>query len=233
MNTQLLETPPGIIYQAPGESSKERSNYVRLELETLRANQQQTTFEMADLLVETHEKNYWADWGFQSFAHYVQESLDIKERQAYYLIQIVTVSRKLNIDRDEIEGIAISKLKEIFSLDPEGFYYNAETSEKEPLDAHIIRLTGLAPNVGLDAIKAEVRRLKGLPEKPGTWRNLYFEDPAMAETWDRAIELVKRHSGNGKEDPITGQIRDISDATAAERMAADILSDPNWQVEEE
>lgn len=233
MNTRLLETPPGIIYQAPGESSKERSNYVRLELDCLRASQQQTTFEMADLLAETHDKNYWSDWGFQSFGHYVQESLDIKERQAYYLIQIVTVSRKLNIDRNEIEGIAISKLKEIFSLDPDNFYYNAESGEKEPLDAHIMRLVALAPSIGLDAIKAEVRRLKGLPEKPGTWRNLYFEDPAMAETWDRAIELVKRHSGNGKEDPITGQIREISDAAAAERMAADILSDPNWQVEEE
>jgi hypothetical protein len=64
-------------------------------------------------LLEAYENDYARIWGFTNFSDYVEGSLDMKYRSAYYLVEIGKIVRKFNIDRGQIERIGWTKMKEI------------------------------------------------------------------------------------------------------------------------
>lgn len=154
-----------------GESEAGRSSKVRQYLESLRQTISNINYDLAELLVEAQEKNYFSEWG-TTLDEFVEQNLDIKARQAAYLMRIVKVSKSMGYHRTDIESIGISKLKEIFSLEPDNTWFNPDTQENEKIAGHIERLIVIAPSTGLEAIRAEVKRLKGLVgENDLTWNN--------------------------------------------------------------
>lgn len=150
--------PPAI----HGEQEAGRSRRVRQHIENLRATIQHTNWELGVLLAEATEKNYFSEWGYENRRSFVEENLDIKDRQAWNLIRIVTISEKLGYTRDQIEPIGTSKNREIFSLEPDNKWVNPDTGFAEPVVDHMHRLIELAPSLSYEAILAEVRKLKGL-----------------------------------------------------------------------
>lgn len=181
--------------------ANERAEVVRANIKHLQGNLKDRTFDLADLLAEAQENSYPALWGYPSFKTWLDDSeLDIKIRAAEYLIKIVVSSRPehLNIPREQLRLVKISKLKAIFSLRMD-----------EHADA-IRELVKQGPALSLDEIELRVREIKGIEGPKGTWRNFYFEEPAAAETVDVALEQAKTVAG-----------QEMSDASALEMVAAE------------
>jgi hypothetical protein len=215
-------TPPAIY----GEREAGRSQKVREALELLSKNVATSRLDQGELLAEVKSNHYYVGYGFESFAQFVAESLDMKERQALYLISIATKAKDLKIDRSSLEPIGISKLKEIFSLEPDSFFFNAATNQNEKLDTHMKRLLELAPTVSLDAIRAEVKRLKGIQgDDEYTWLNIHIKR-ADKEEVEKAFELFRRNNGDLAKDK-DGDPIELSDGYVLRGIAVDYLSDPN------
>ena len=73
-------------------------------------------YDMAMGLLEAYENDYAKIWGYDNFSEYVEKSLDMKYRSAYYMVEIGKVSRKFGIDRAQVEKIGWTKMREIASF---------------------------------------------------------------------------------------------------------------------
>jgi hypothetical protein len=196
-----------------GEAVAGRSATVRKAIEKLKYSLATNTFDMADLLAEAREKAYHHDWGFESFGDYATQTLGWSERQCYYLINIVTKSKKLEIDRESLKDIPMTKLKEVFSLD-------ADTNA----DDLKVLLAGCRGK-SLAEISKEVRRIKGI--KVGeelSWRNFLVTE-SIKEVINAAIEKVRRLGGTTRDKD--GNPVEISDALAINFICGDFLSAPD------
>lgn len=108
-------------------------------------------FDMCDLLQEAHDHEYHLHLGFVRFTDWVEaesSQLDISARQATYCVNIANKAMRLNVDRPTMKRVKVSKLKEIFSLDPD-----EHSSAMQELLASAETMT-------LDEVKAKVRLLK-------------------------------------------------------------------------
>lgn len=175
-----------------------RAEAVRTQIKQIQGSLKDRTFDLADLLAEAKDNDYPRLWGYQSYKDWLDNSeLDVKLRQADYLIEIVTKSKALDIAREQLRQIKITKLKAIFSLNP------AEHADK------IRDLINRAVNMSTAEVEQETRALKGLEGEKGTWRNFYFPEAAAAITVDTALEDAKTVAGT-----------EMSDASALEMICA-------------
>ena len=224
--------PPAIIGEAVAGAEASRSSHVMQELEKRCKGIEKDTFDIADLLAEVREHKYYEGWNYESFGAYVTAVLGMKERQAQYLVRIVQVSAFLGLPRSRYEHLGITKVREIFSLDPKGFFVNQELAQNEPLCDHILRLIEEAPQMSVVEVKEEVKRLKGLDgENSLVWCRAQMGKQAKAEVYDRALELCKMKLGSAGRDS-DGNAIEYSDGAALEAICQDFLSDPNNRPEE-
>lgn len=225
--------PPAIHGEAVAGQEAARSSLVMKELETLTKGIEKETFGIAELLAEVKTNRYYEAWNYENFGAYVKTALAMKERKAYYLVRMITVSEVMGIPRAKYEPLGIFKVREIFSLDPNGFYINNAEARNEPLNEHILRLLAEAPGMSTEQVQAEVRRLKGLDgENTLVWARVKMPKLAKEQVYDKAIELAKAKLGSaGRDDE--GNAVEYSDGTALEAICQDFLSDPNNQPDEE
>lgn len=157
---------------------------------------------LGDLLRQIQDEHLYLEKGYGSFREWIKNAdLDMSERQCFYLIQIVTRAEKLDIPRDNLNSVKISKLKEIFSL---------------PEDKNDV--------VKLLLIEAETTSLKDIKdmvayEKDNEWvyKTLKLPREFSDNGWKLAINRVKNESGND----------DIPDWSCIERIFSDYLSGPS------
>lgn len=222
-------TPPAIV----GEAEAGRSSAVLKELEKLSKGIETDTFDIGELLAEVKSQQYFQSWNYESFNEYVDKALNMKPRKAAYLVRIVTVSEIMGLPRARYEKLGMTKVREIFSLDPNGFFVNQEKAQNEPMSGHILRLLDEAPDMTPTEVTAEVQRLKGLDkENTLVWARAKIPKAAKEQVYDVAIELAKARLGSvGREDD--GTAIDYSDGAALEAICADFNSDPNNQPETE
>lgn len=212
--------PPAIY----GEVEAGRSSKVRQFLENIKQSKNTLDFDAAELLLEATEKNYFQEWGYESRAAYVEANLDMKDRQVAYLTRIVSISRKMNYTRDQIENIGISKLREIFSLEPDHEWLNPETQIKEPISDHIHRLISQAPSLSYEAVKAEVRKLKGLVgDNDLTWVNYQVTRLVKDNVILPGMAAFRAYMGS-KQVPGPDGGTEYSDAFVLEHIMGEILS---------
>ena len=146
-------------------------------------------YDMAMGLLEAYENDYAKIWGYENFSEYVEKSLDMKYRSAYYMVEIGKVSRKYEIDRGQIERIGWTKMREIASF-----------IQEKPEEAH--RYLSMAENMSAtqlkEALNAEVRMTAGREAAPAVMRL------SMKLEWDSANlvndGLVMAYGDIGKED---------------------------------
>jgi hypothetical protein len=206
------------------EAEAGRSAKVREYLENIKQSITTINFDAGELLAEATEKNYFSGWGYESRKAYVTANLDMSDRNADYLIRIVTTSKAMNYQRHEIEGLGISKLREIFSLNPDGFFMNPETMENEPLSDHIRRLVVIGPTTGYEAILLEVKRLKGrVGENDLTWTNFQTTRLTKENVIEPGLEAFRQYLGSKGVHEKEGST-EYSDGFTLEMMCAEVLS---------
>jgi hypothetical protein len=174
--------------------------------------------ELGALLLEAREHDYHVVWGFPRFGDWVEASdLDMSERQAYYLMQIVQRAQALNITQAQLERVKLTKLKEIFAL-------------KAAPDDVIKQLVENAETATLEEVKYQVQVVKqGGEDNEFTFINLDLKGkriPRLAR--DRimeAFEDIRRRYGNTVNGE--GEVCDITDWRALEMICEEYLNDPN------
>jgi hypothetical protein len=228
-HVEFPSNPPAI----HGETVAGRAAEVRSQLEAISKRSNSLAFDTAALLAESKEHRYWED-DFESFGEYTQEVAGIKERAALYLVRIIQVSEQLGLPRTRIEHIEVSKLREIFSLDPDGVFVNNEEMRSEPLHEHIARLlvecdpTRTTPALSVEQVKAECKRLKGLVDGNDlvSMTKAKVTADCKANVTDPAVALAKRNIGSTRRDN-EGDAVEPSDGAAWENIAQQYLLDPN------
>lgn len=199
--------------------SDARATTVRAQVESLKNSLGDKTWEMAALFSEARAKSFHHLWGFSDFDEYIDKSnFDIGSREVRYRIRVNDVSLQLGITRTQLKAVNISKLKEIFSLDP----------VKQSDD--IVRLVDDAVTMSLEEVRQSVRELKGSdPETDLCWWNIQLLRRAKEETILPALQKVKLEYGPTMSD-VPGQSVEISDGRALEMLCADKLSEPDEEL---
>lgn len=207
-----------------GEQEAGRSTKVRQQLENIAQTINTINFDAAELLVEAQDKGYLDEWG-TTLKQFVEDNLDIAEREATYRMRIVRISRQVGYQREEIDQIHISKLKEIFSLNPDGYYFNPQTQGNEKLDGHIHRLVDMArTGAFLESIKTEVKRLKGLSgENDLSWNNYQTTKLTKENVIEPGLEAFRMYLGSKGITEKEGS-SEYSDGFVYEMIFAEILS---------
>jgi len=194
--------------QSPKEA---RATVVRTKLVKLSASIEDGFFDICELLAEAQQHDYHHVWGFERFQDWIETAsgLDMSGRQAFYMIQIANRAKQLGLTRDQLKLIKISKLKQIFSLDPDQFA------------AEIKALIEEAPGLSLDEVTNRVRALKGQSEQ--IFMTIKVER-SIKDTIDRALELAKRNYGSVM---LGHDATDISTSQCMELLCVSYVQDPN------
>jgi hypothetical protein len=212
-----------------GEAIAGRSAHVRQELHKLSVGVNSSSLELAELLFEAQENNYIFGWGFPSLPAFAEKELGLKPRKAQYLARVIKVTREVGLVKEQIKSVAISKLRVITTLNPDGSFFNRETKTNESLDEHIVRLITEADDLTLKQIEAEVVRLKGMDGPNRRITRSYNTDQS---TYDNVIkpafELLRKKLGSAGRDD-SGNAIEYHDGVIIEMLCADALADPNNQ----
>lgn len=222
-----------------GETVAGRAAEVRSQLEALAKRGNKLDLDRAVLLTESKRNRYWEE-DFESYGDYTQQVAGLKERAALYLVSIVEGTETLGIPLARIEHLETSKLREIFSLDPNGFYVNNEEMRTEPLHEHIARLLTeidthkTSPILSQDEVKAQVKKLKGLVGVNDlvSMTKAKVTADCKANVTDPAVALAKQNIGSTRRDN-EGDAVEPSDGAAWEVIAANYLADVNSYPEGE
>lgn len=214
-----------------GEAVAGRAAAVRQDLQRLTANMQQDTFTLADLFYEAQANAYYLGWGYESLGDFAVRELGIKERKAQYLARIVKVCRDVGVSRKNYEPAGISKLREITTLESEGFYFDKEKNQNFPLDEIIVDLILDAPEMTMQEVKDKVAKLKG---QEGEHRQVVRSFGCTQSCWDNvikpALELAARKLGSAGRDE-SGNAVEYSDGAKWEIICVSFLQDPNNLLE--
>jgi hypothetical protein len=227
-----LESPAAII-----EKDATRSDTVRQRLQQIDSTVTVNYFEQIELLAEVNHNNYWDAWKFPSMKEYVKKSgFDLTMAEVDKGIQISTVSKVLDISKVSLARAKKTKVGIIFQLDHTKTVTDPATQVEEKLSEVIVQLVTDAPSKTVIELKEIVKRLKDLyatdDEKDGelSWLNLPVRRDAK-QIVEAAIEKIMKFNG-GTIDIMTKEEKNISKAAAIEKMAADTLADPNYDVDE-
>ena len=212
-----------------GEVQAGRSAEVQKKVEELVGNITKSNFDLAELLYEVRSKKYYYTYSFNTFKEYL-DSVGIKPAKGQYLARMVDVMLQVNVERSVYEPVGISKLREITSLEPTGFYINPETGESEKLSEWIIKLIQLAPHMSIAEVKEIVKKLKGLVgDDELVWINVCVKKIVLEQTIRPALDLAKTVIGSKGRDE-DGQAIEASDGEALEMLAVGFIQDPNNQA---
>jgi hypothetical protein len=198
-------------------SLKAQAEACRASLLKAQDNLEGAFFDLCDLLREAQENNYHVVYGFARFGDWVESQgsgLDLSARSAYYFISIATKAEYLGVTREMMKKAKISKLKEIFRLDPAKHAHQ------------MMELIEDAATAPLEEIKSRVQALLAKDgESPSVYMTLKF-DVAVKETFQRALQLAKLNYGDSA-DPSTGDPVEPTDSQALELLSVNFLNDPN------
>src|SRR5208282_833602 len=221
---------PAIIGEAVAGQSAQHAASVLTELDRLNDLVNDSTFDIAELLIEVKENRYYTMLKYENFDDYVEIVLGIKRSRAYFLIKIVTTAKRLEMPRKDYEDVSISKLREIFTLNP----FDREGNELhspitgEKISDHIKDLVVKARTTKLADITESVSKIKG---EVGEQEMVFIPAIKVTKTCrDNVIlparELARKKLGDKSRDA-DGDPEEYSDSACEECIHADFLADPN------
>jgi hypothetical protein len=203
-----------------GEVEAGRAATVRRAVNKLIKGVNTNTFDLAELLYEMKEKQYYSP-EFESFSKYAR-SLDLKYTKSYYLVKIVSLMLGVALARPVYEPVGLGKLRVISKLNLEGEY------EGVPMPLIIKELTEKAGGMSLEDVTFEVNTILGLTEDESmVWLNILCKKLARENCIKPALAKAKMFMGQTKDDE--GEYHDASDGSALEMVCANFLADPNFE----
>jgi hypothetical protein len=226
----VLPTPAALVAR-----DTRRADQVSEEIKKLDGLTQHSTFDQADLFSEVKHQAHWATRGFETIEEYYKSlGVDKSKREILYLVRMSEVLATLGTSRELAVAAKVSKLRLIAQLDPAAEVVDEDTEVAEPMAAIMRRLILAAPQTSLAELKQIVDDLLGKGDEDDedslTWLNLPIRRDAK-QVVEAAIELARSLSGDTI-DVASGELKDISTATALERISADFLASPSNQLEE-
>lgn len=213
MSTAELITHNDTLVLAPSTRAFE----VLDKIQAIRNNVEDCFLDLCYLLDEALENEYHLTYGYSNFADWVEEGsgLDMSARQARYLINIARKSRELGVDREQMKRIGVSKLKEIFTLNPSD-------------DGETIRgLLAAAEEDSVDTVRTKARKARTGDTTTAAYITLKLEE-GVKDVFDEAVELARKNYGSTVNDH--DEIVDISVSRAVELICASYLADVNNKV---
>jgi hypothetical protein len=210
-----------------GDVDAGRAAKVKREISKLVKGTNAATFDLAELLHEVKTKNYFGDWGYESFSKYCKDIEGLKYSKSYYLVAIVSLMKAAGLDRAQFEPVGLTKLRTISVLNKE--------LEKEfngvPMPLIVNQLTLKASQMTAEEVQYEVDTILGLTEDESmVWVNLHMKKLGRENVFKPALALIKRTMGSIGPDE-EGNYKDPSDGQAAEMLAANALADPNLNTD--
>lgn len=205
MNQQVIEQSTPI---------NKRAVELNDRLAQLSDQQEDNFFDVCDLLHEAHEKSYHLDLGYVRFDDWIiAANIDMSVRQARYLINIESKTLRLGVSRELLKAVKISKMKEVFSLNPDEH------------SSAMVTLLEEAPNLTLDQVKAKVAALK-TEAGEDVMLHMTIKYPESArQVIDEAFERCRRESGDYQTQQ--GDVVELSNGTVLERICAEFISGSN------
>lgn len=163
-----------------------RAEEVRQRIFTIREDVMSKALELGRLLLEARDKSFNVIWGYDNFGLWVEEDsgLDMSQRAAYYLINVVQRADELGITDEQLKRVKLSKLKEIFSL--------------KDTDPEVIKeLLARAEGSSLNDIRDDVAMVKAADGgDPFTFWNMKMPITIKEEIVKPAFEKARRLYGN-------------------------------------
>jgi len=151
-------------------------------LNTLSKNVTDNYCEIAELLHETWENNYFIHKGYETFQDFAEKSLDIKGRKAYFLVQITKTLKKLNIPWSDVREVGWRKMASIAPI------LNSDNHEELILDAKNLTLPALS-----EKVKAK-KQGKEETDSPLVRMTVQMSEDENTIV-QAAIEYAKKHEG--------------------------------------
>ena len=209
-----------------GEVEAGRAAKVRREVNKLIKATNASTFDLAELLLEMKENQYYSP-EFESFSKYAK-SLDLRYTKSYYLVAIATLMRGADIPRSIYEPIGLGKLRVFSKLKLEGEFRGV------PMPLVIRELTDKATHMSLEEVQLEVDTILGLvADESLVWLNIHLKKLARDNAVKPALALAKKHMPESQKKDDDGNFVDPGDGAALEMICANFLADPNYNPTEE
>ena len=186
--------------------TEQRAAQVTDEVRQIKLHLAKSLLYLGQLLSEARRNNYPELLGFSSFGDWLKDSgLDMSERQAYYLIKIVDNAKSLGISREQLEASKMSKLKEIFTLDP--------VTQGD----RIRDLVEASKDLTLEEVRSEINNLRSeVGLEPTTWMNFRVTESQVTAI-KFAIEQAQLDYGQNVSE--TGEVTEASNGT----LLADVI----------
>ena len=210
MSTDLVTTTSDVKLIA-------RAVQVQDELLKIKDAVQSNAVDMAFLLREAHQFEYFRVLGANSFESWVESSieLDMSPRQAFYLVGIAKKAEQLGLTKEDLKQTKISKLKQIFSLDP------AEFPEE------MKQLLASSSSESLEEVAKKVAEFKAdTGEEPTSYVKFKLPE-SVKETLMESFEVCRRMYGSTINE--YGEVADISDSRCLELIAVSFIQDAHNQ----
>lgn len=205
---------------------------LRKRLKVLAGDVQRYTFDLAEALLEAQETRCFMEWGFSSLPDYAELELGVKPRKSQYLARIAKVMRDCGIKRPDFEGVGVTKLRSITSLDPEATFYDAEEKKHTPMVELITELVAEAPELSTVEVDERVAHLKGMDgDNAMVTKSYSVTVSAYENTIKRCFELVRKRLGSAGRDGFEAA-REYPDGVVLECLAAEFLGDPRNFMED-
>jgi hypothetical protein len=180
----------------------------RLHLMQLGSEIQRSFITMGRLLKEARDNDYHLEYGYPRFGQWVEESgLDLSERNAYYMINVIERAEQLGIPDDQLQQVKFSSLKEIMAL--------PESTDPEQVKALVTE----AKDMSVKDVTAVVGALKN---ESWVYHNLKILREVEDNVYQPAMERARREYGNTINPD--GDPDDISDSRCIEMILANYLA---------
>jgi len=158
-----------------------RAEKVREEINKIKIQTVSNYLRLAELLYEVREKQYYIDYGYNSFREYAELDLGTKERKAQYLIDIWRKAKQLKLPEERLLQIGWTKTKEIVrEMTEENVDELLDVAEKNPTPAVV------------QFIRERRGESVGTTQKIGEVRMSLRMSPDEADVILNAIESAKK-----------------------------------------
>lgn len=191
-----------------------RAMAVQVRLKDIRLSVEERFFEMCELLTEAHDNDYHVMYGFGRFGEWVERGsgLDISSRTAFYYINIWKKAQTLQLDKEKLAEVGITKLKEIFSLDT---------------SAHPDEIRGLVESASQSSVDDVKGRVSQVKTKNGQVPKEFMAmriDSDVKKTIDKAFKLARLQYGDQVDEH--GEVQEASHSKCMEIISLSYIQDP-------
>jgi hypothetical protein len=187
-------------------TAEERKEFVREQAKKSRECVDHLALLQGEILYEIFSGDYYKEWGFKSFAEYVESELDFKSRKASYLVGIYNrLIVELKRDIREIKDIPWSTLKELLPA------INEENAD---------RLIEYASDHNMNDVRREVRKLIGSGDEIPEKRRTFVLTEGQSENVERALAIAQQATGSDKK----GHLLDV---ISTEFLVSNLAQNPD------